>query len=78
MLITIKFLRVMDSKFSKIHPLKCSNRGARARCAGAGSAFEIKCLTCKKLGTLRNVKKSIQSLCAQALNYMNPVHAICT
>ena len=28
MLITIKFLRVMDSKFSKIHPLKCSNRGA--------------------------------------------------
>ena len=40
MLITIKFLRVMDSKFSKIHPLKCSNRGARARCAGAGSAFD--------------------------------------
>lgn len=22
--------------------------------------------------------KKVQSLCAQALNYMNPVHAICT
>ena len=41
MLITIKFLRVLDSNFSKIHPLKCSNRGARARCAGAGSAFDL-------------------------------------
>ena len=29
----------MESKFSKIHTLKISNRGARARCAGAGSAF---------------------------------------
>ena len=41
MLITIKFMRVLESKISKIHHLKFSNRGARARCAGAGSAFVI-------------------------------------
>ena len=32
-------MRVMESKFSNIHTKKISNRGARARCAGAGSAF---------------------------------------
>ena len=29
----------MKLRISKINPLRNSNRGARARCAGAGSAF---------------------------------------
>ena len=40
MLIAIKFMHVIESKISKIHPSKISNRGARARCAGAGYAFD--------------------------------------
>ena len=39
MLIAIKFMRVLQSKFSKINPLKISNKETRAQCAGAGSAF---------------------------------------
>ena len=36
MLITIKFVRVMESKFSKMF-----KQGVRAPCAGAGSAFDL-------------------------------------
>ena len=43
MLITIKFMRVIESKFSKIHPKIFSNRGSLVRCAGVGSAFQIIC-----------------------------------
>ena len=36
----LKFIYVMESKFTKTNPkLVFSNRGARARCAGPGSAF---------------------------------------
>ena len=35
----LKFINVMQSKFTKINPKLFSNRGARARCAGPGSAF---------------------------------------
>ena len=40
MLITVTFMRViMLFKFSKMNLKKNSDRGARTRCAGAGSAF---------------------------------------
>ena len=39
-MIAIKFMHVIESNISKIPPSKISNRGARARCAGAGYAFD--------------------------------------
>ena len=40
MMATIKYMRIMQSKFTNTTPQKNSNRGARA---GAGSAFD-RCL----------------------------------
>ena len=39
-LLQLKYMRVMQSKFTKTNPKIFSNRGARARCAGPGSAFD--------------------------------------
>ena len=40
MLITVKLNACYGVKISKNTPIKISNRGARARRAGAGSAFD--------------------------------------
>ena len=41
MLITVKLNACYGVKISKNTPIKISNRGARARRAGAGSAFDM-------------------------------------
>ena len=52
-----KYMRVMLSKFTKTNPQKFSNRGARARCTGPGSAFGGGYGGCNPLSNFKNKRE---------------------